>query len=684
MRRSISNLLTLLVIAVLALSACRPAQTPTPPPTAAPTQTPADTPTPKPTLPPSPTPTLVPAQFIGSSCPFKTPPGLSEGVNLECGYLIAPADRDNPDSGVVQLAVAILRHPDGDPEADPILYLEGGPGGSALEFLNLIYERRFAPVFEAGRDIILFDQRGVGLSRPALDCPEQDELFFELLDNEKDGQALSEAEMDQLNLDAMAACAANLASKADLADYSTDASAADVKDLAQALGYTQVNLWGTSYGTRLALEVLRDYPEIVRSAVLDSSLPPEVNLYDEQPTNFGRSLSLLFEGCAADSADGAETCNTAYPDLETVFYDTVDALNAENLTFTATDPISGKSYETAISGDNFVELIFQFLYDSDIIPLLPRLIYDVSQGKSDLLALLVGSLIASQSAVSDGMHQAVQCAEEIAFNSPEAMQAAAAGLPELAGYFDEGTINSAFDTCAAMKITASDDPTVSQPVESEIPTLVLAGEFDPITPPAWGEQVTQGLANSHFFEYPGMGHAPSLSDACARGMLVSFIQNPDAAPSDACMDAMGPPKWVTPPPTDVTLVPWQSQDYGIRGVVPEGWPEVSPGVFSRQHSSLDVALVLSQAAPMSASSLLAQISRQVGLAQPPQPVGEQQEGNGLTWTLYSFNTRGVQVDMALAEDEGKAYMVLLQSSPDERDNLYQKVFLPMLDELEVL
>jgi hypothetical protein len=96
-----------------------------------------------------------------------------------------------------------------------------------------------------------------------------------------------------------------------------------------------------------------------------------------------------------------------------------------------------------------------------------------------------------------------------------------------------------------------------------------------------------------------------------------------------------------------------------------------------------MALAISQAAPMSGSALLAQISRQVGLAQPPQPAGEQ-EGNGLTWTLYSFNARGVQVDMAIAEDEDKAYLILLQSSPDERDNLYQKVFLPMLDELEAL
>ncbi len=274
MRPTISNLLTLTLITLLALApaACQPRSTPTPlAPTAEPTQPPPPTDTPQPTatLPPSPTPTLVPAQFIGSSCSITLPAGLKEGSDVTCGYLVVPADRSDPQSGPLQLSVAILNHPEGASHDDPIIYLEGGPGGSVLEFLNLIYERRYAPMFEAGRDIIVFDQRGVGLSRPALDCPKQDELFYELLDNEMNGKALSEDEMDQLSLDAMETCAQDLASKADLADFSTDASAADVKDLAQALGYTQINLWGTSYGTRLALEVMRDYPEIVRSATLD-------------------------------------------------------------------------------------------------------------------------------------------------------------------------------------------------------------------------------------------------------------------------------------------------------------------------------------------------------------------------------------------------------------------------------
>jgi pimeloyl-ACP methyl ester carboxylesterase len=678
-----TRLAALALIAVFIFTACQP-RLATPTPTPAPTQPPPATvtlPPPPPTntpAPPTATPTQSPGKFIGSSCGFKLPPSLSEGVNLECGYLVVPEDRSDPNSPSLQLAVAILRHPQGATAGDPIIYPEGGPGGSTLEFLNLVYDRRFAPVFEAGRDIILFDQRGVGLSRPALDCPEQDALFFELLDNEVGGKVLTEEEMDQLNLEAMASCAKNLSSKANLADFTSVTNAADVKDLAQALGYEQVNLWGTSYGTRLALEVMRDYPEILRSVVLDSTLPPQVNLYEQAPDNLMRSLKLVFDGCLADA-----DCNLAYPDLEQVFYDTVDALNRDNARFTSTDPISGVSYQVAVSGDNFIDLIYQFLYDTDVIPMLPKLIYDASQGNTDLLALLVGSLIASQSAISDGMNFAVQCAEEIPFNSLDAVEADAAKYPKMAGYFDPGSLSAPFDTCREMLIAPTTAPTANQAVKSDIPTLVLAGEFDPITPPSWGQLVTQDLSHSYFYEYTGAGHAPSLSIGCARQMMIGFIQNPSQAPNDACLKSLEAVKFVTPPPTDVTLVPFEIQEMGIQGVAPDGWEQVSNGVFSRQHSSLDVAIILQQAAPLSAQDLLSQLSRQMGLAQPPEQGGERQ-ANGLTWALYEFTARGVQVDMAIAEKDGVAMVVLLQSVAAERDNLYEKVFLPAVDALKPL
>jgi hypothetical protein len=166
-------------------------------------------------------------------------------------------------------------------------------------------------------------------------------------------------------------------------------------------------------------------------------------------------------------------------------------------------------------------------------------------------------------------------------------------------------------------------------------------------------------------------------------MMIAFIQNPARAPDDSCQAAIEAVEFVTPPPTDVTLVPFEIPEMGIQGVTPDGWEQVSNGVFSRQHSALDVALILQQAAPLGAQELLGQLSRQMGLSQPPEPGGERQ-ANGITWSLYEFSARGVLVDMAIAEQDGLAMVVLMQSIADERENLYEKVFLPAVDALKPL
>jgi len=427
--------LSMLVLLLALLTACGAEPTATLPPTQA-VQTwtaspqPTDTPLPPtdtllpPTDIPSPTPVPVPV-FEEADCPFDLPAGQVDGRTVECGYLEVLEDRADPvgradsDSAMLRLAVAIFRHPDGDPEPDPVIYLEGGPGGSALEFASLSFGDLSAPIFAANRDLILFDQRGVGLSEPALDCPALTELSVELLDNEMDGEELTYQEMDDLYLETALACGEELRENADLSDYNSDASAADVDDLRRALGYDQVNLWGISYGTRLALEVIRDYPEGVRSVVLDSVVPPDVDTEVEGPANVARALDLLFASCAAD-----EACNAAYPDLRAVFFDIVDRLNESPAAFPVTDALTGEVYDAIMNGDDMLGLLAQSLYQTDIIPMLPQIIYDASEGSYELLARIAGSLLAVREGMSDGMQYSVQCNEEVSFSSATAFEAA--------------------------------------------------------------------------------------------------------------------------------------------------------------------------------------------------------------------------------------------------------------------
>jgi len=372
-----------------------------------------------------------------AACPFVLPEGLVEGEDVECGFLPvyeSRVDGASEGGGLIRLAVAVFHPPEGATRPDPVIYLSGGPGASILKTIHIQYELLSEPVFAAGRSLIVFDQRGIGLSRPALNCPEFNELSLDLLDRQVDGRSISDQEISDLILDSLRFCKEDLIMTVDLAAYNSVSSAADVHDLIQALGYEKVNLWGGSYGTRLALEIMRLFPEDLRSVVLDAVYPPDVDLYIEAPANFQRSLSKLFESCAENSV-----CNSAHPDLKTVFFNTVARLNSEPVMREITNPLTGDSYKALINGDALLALTFQLLYDSRVRYFIPRIIYDISQGDFNYLEKAYGSLIAMSSISSRGMMLSVQCHEELPFSSWDSFQAEIELHPQIAGMY-QGSI----------------------------------------------------------------------------------------------------------------------------------------------------------------------------------------------------------------------------------------------------
>ncbi len=686
-----TKLFTVFLVLSLLLTGCGQA-TPTPTavvqvPTDAPEPTatkapepPADTPTPAPTeAPPEPTPEPVvesSATFEPARCPMQLPSSQTEGETVECGYLVVPEDRANPDSDTIRLAVAIFHPPDGPSHPDPIIYLMGGPGGSGLEFLFISFDVAYAPVLATGRDLIILDQRGIGYSEPALDCPEVAELGRELLDWEIDGEILSDEESAELFLDTVAACEEDLSAVADLTAYNTAANAADINDLRLALGYDQVNLWGTSYGTRLALGVMRDYPEGLRSVVLDAVYPPSVDLYMELPDNALRAFNALFYGCAADA-----DCAAAFPDLEWVFFDTVDRLNEEPGAYEVTDALTKERFDVLIDGDTLVAILFSWLYHTDVIPSLPQIIYDAAGGNFDLIALIQGSLMAQREAMSMGMQLSVQCNEEYAFNSLEEYEALLADYPQLQGFLEDALVGTpGFKVCEEWD-SGQADPIENEPVVSDVPTLLMAGEFDPITPPAWAHHAAETLPNATVVEFAGVGHGASVVEGCPRDMLIAFLNDPTSPLDDACLAGMGV-QFVVPSEEEVAieLEPFTHELMHISGLKPAGWSEAGPGVFARGSSGLDIVSVIQQSADGSAEHLLATLASQLRLDEIPTS-DVQREANGLTWTLYHVEVQNISVDFALAEGGGLALIVLLQSPPDERDTLYEQVYLPAIDNL---
>ncbi|MBJ7454186.1 MAG: alpha/beta fold hydrolase, partial [Blastococcus sp.] len=234
-------------------------------------------------------------------CDFEVP----AGVDMQCGTLEVPADREDPDGGEVELAFGVVRSDAPDLADDPVVYLSGGPGQSTLELVPQGFAQLYEPL-TANRDLVLLDQRGTGLSEPSLACDEYTDVALESL-----GSDLSDEELEAEALDALEECHERLADDGvDFADYNSAASAADLEDLRVALDYDEWNLYGISYGTRLAQQAMRDHPDGIRSVVLDSAYPADADLYAEMPGNAERAMEALFTTCADDPA-----CAAAYPDL---------------------------------------------------------------------------------------------------------------------------------------------------------------------------------------------------------------------------------------------------------------------------------------------------------------------------------------------------------------------------------
>jgi pimeloyl-ACP methyl ester carboxylesterase len=465
---------------------------------------------------PSPNQTYQPL-FKSAPCAFPVP----SGYNPECGYLVVPENRALPNSALIQIHVAIFHSIAEGPAPDPVVHLAGGPGSSSLDVAGYLFNQGLGGILNR-RDFIFFDQRGTGYSLPRLDCPERDAITPALLNG-----SLAEDEALQTTIDAFRRCRDRLVSQGiDLSTYNSETSAADINDLRLALRYNQLNLYGDSYGTRLALTLMRDFPQAVRSVVLDSTYPLEVNLYTSLASNTERAFNVLFDECAADPI-----CNTSYPDLRQVFYNLVDQLN----TSPARVPLSvgGTRYEVLLDGNRLIDVLFVGLYNPVVIASMPRMIYQIQQGEYSILRQRLSLYFDTSSAL--GMGISVQCAEEIPFNSVNDVYAAAQGVqPEIAAFFPK-SVQYLFNICQDW-IGNKPNPRENQPVTSDIPALILAGEFDPITPPVWGQMTASHLTHSNFFEFRGNGHWVTRSSNCALSIMLSFLDNPDAPATD-CMQS---------------------------------------------------------------------------------------------------------------------------------------------------
>ncbi|UCH52014.1 MAG: alpha/beta fold hydrolase [Chloroflexota bacterium] len=462
-----------------------------------------------------------------SPCQFEIP----EGQTVKCGYLIVPEDRSQPDGTSIRLHFAIFKSKSNSPAPDPIVYLQGGPGSSALKQMPQIMKSIFSPFLES-RDVIVLDQRGTGYSEPALHCTEVTDYMYASLD-----KVPSSEEDSRYSLEARLQCRERLVSDGiNLAAYNSAESAADLNDLRIALGYEQWNLYGISYGSRLALTAMRDYPEGIRSVVLDATFPLQNNVYIDQPANMDRAFDVFFQSCAADS-----NCNGVYPNLEKVFWELVDQTNKSPIAFSVKHPQTGKTYDVLMYGDNLIHLIFISMYSTGNIRFLPGIIYQIRDGKYENLPILMGAYLNTFERISYGMHYSVRCNEEVSFTTPEELSKAINSYPKFKGSIGSYTTPD-YNICVlCQKWNAGEaDPIENEPVYSDIPALVLAGEYDPIFSPSSSRLAAETLTNSYYYEFPGVSHGASASGAeCPLNIVLDFLNDPTLEPDASCVKEMG-------------------------------------------------------------------------------------------------------------------------------------------------
>jgi pimeloyl-ACP methyl ester carboxylesterase len=467
-------------------------------------------------------------QFAPGPCPF-TP---SAGLTVQCGFVQVPEDRTLPEGHVVRLAVAIFRSPV-PATRPPVFFLGGGPGSFVLADFGPRVSGSLAQDLTAGRDFVMFDQRGVGFSQPSLYCQELvTHKYATITSNPSRVQAIEN------HVAAAFACRDRLTGAGiDLADYNTPASAADVNDIRVALDYGPINVWGLSYGTRLALAVERDFPEAVHSLVLDSAMPPQVNQLVDQAANAERAFRVLFDGCDANAA-----CSAAYPNLEAHFYELVAQLNTTPVTYGAQHPRTGVVYNVVLTGDRLVETLNAALVQAFLIPLVPFVIESVRAGDFTLMSQAT-SLLSFDDSHSTGMFYSVSCADDASRTSLQQVLAAQRNVrPEIAHALYR---DSRLRICAGWG-ASQPQPAAGTPVVSDVPTLILAGEYDPLTPPQYATIAGRTLRNSRSFVFPAVGHNVQRSTPCAHSMMIDFLAAPTSAPDAGCIVGMGPPVWFIP------------------------------------------------------------------------------------------------------------------------------------------
>ncbi len=443
-------------------------------------------------------------------CRISAGPGHA-GIKARCGTMLRPENPADPDSPDIELRIAVVPALNLNPETDPVVPIAGGPGQGSVEFYA-IYRGAFEPL-RRNRDILLVDQRGTGESS-RMDCPiEDDALLFE--------PTPSLEETIQFVRDCLEAL------PHDPRYFTTSVAVTDLEAVRVALGYSKLNLYGVSYGTRVAQHFARRYPDSTRTVVIDGVVPPQVTLGPEIATESQRALDNILARCAEDP-----DCGERFPGIEATFARIVAELRAVPVDIAVPHPSTGRMEAFSFGEAQFAGAVRLLAYDPATIALLPLFIHEAGEGNwVPLGAQYLMTALQMSDALALGMHNAVMCTEDMPFLDRTIIDYAGINASYM-GSFQLETLEAMCEIWPAGVI----DDAFKVPLATDLPFLLLSGDADPITPPRYADLAAAELTNFLPLVGKHQGHG-QIAVGCMRHLVADFVAAADpGAIDDECLE----------------------------------------------------------------------------------------------------------------------------------------------------
>ena len=461
------------------------------------------------------------AAFQAAPCNLEGLPAEFEKQNgVECGWVSVPRDRTS--GKLIRLWTAIVRATGPTKNKDPGLYINGGPGIATVDsVLPALPTSKNLKAIRQDRDIIVFDHRGSGRSEELL-CPGLAKTL-----NAIAASGLEPAAEEERNRAAFAACRSQLEQAGvDLQPYSTASTVADIEALRQAFKVDKWNLLAVSYGTLVALHLMRTHPRTVRSAILNSPYPPNSVTWAEQASSAAESYQAINRACSAQPA-----CRMTFGDLIPKLEAVLARLEREPLT----------DGDKKITGRQFANALWPLAVQSATVRFVPLAIERAHSGDAAFIKKMVAVFAGGDAfgGFAPAQGYAISCHE--GGRTRQWYVRAQALFP---GLVSAAPPDSMDRLCAAFRPGYA-DASFFAPVASSIPTLIYAGSLDPAAPVIDAYQTLRFLSNATLVEVAGASHAPIGVDDCTRGIALEFLRKPDEGPDTACVSKRVPVAFAT-------------------------------------------------------------------------------------------------------------------------------------------